>query len=227
MKTYLGIAATLLAIDAAAGQTVEFRPLTQRCEESLALSALPVELRDRANVYVWRDGGFEKSISSDGGFHCLVQRNHPDSIIPECVTSTGEHSILQGIVEQTKMTANGMSADEITAQSAKMIEDGEIGVPTEPGVNYMMSAYNRIYTSNSDSIVHIGPHTMFFAPNASNEVIGGSFAMARDTKGFPFVADAGAHSYIVTFTERSAATDDVQANCKGQIDLASEFIAAN
>ena len=227
MKIYLGIAAALLAIDAAAEQAVEFHPLTELCEESLALSALPLELRDRANVYVWRNGGFEQSISSGGGFHCLVQRNHPDSIIPECVTSTGEHSILQGIIAQTKMTANGLSAEEVAAQSARMIEDGKIGVPTEPGVNYMMSAYNRIYTSNSDSIANIGPHTMFFAPHASNEVIGGSFAMAWNTKGFPFVADAGAHSYIVTFTERSSATDDVEKNCEGQIDLASEFVTAD
>ena len=208
-------------------QAADFRPLTQRCEESLALSALPAVLRDRASVYVWRDGDFTRTITSDGGFHCVVQRNHPDSIIPECVTSTGEDSILQGIMAQTKLTASGMALDEVESKAAEMVEKGEIGSPKAPGVNYMMSAYNRIYTARSDSIMSFGPHTMFFAPNASSDVVGGSYAMAQETHGFPFVVEAGTHSYIVTFTEHSAETDDVAAHCQGQIDLATPFVAAN
>lgn len=221
MKKFSIFLLGVLTASSVAASGVDFHPLTQRCEEALALSALPMALRDRANVYVWRDGDFARTISSDGGFHCIVQRNHPDSIIPECVTSTGEDSILQGIIAQTKMTAAGLSVDEVAAKAAELVESGEIGSPNAPGVNYMMSAYNLIYTTRADSIVHFGPHTMFFAPNASTEVVGGSFAMAQEIRGFPFVAEAGTHSYIVTFTDRSAETDDVEEHCKGQIDLAA------
>ena len=195
----------------------EFRALTESCEEALALSALPVELRPRASVYVWRGDQFEKTIDSDGGFHCIVQRNHPDSIIPECVTASGEDSILKGIFVQTKMAADGMSAAEIAEQAAVMVESGEIPGPEEPGVNYMMSAYNQIYNPAAESIVNVGPHTMFFAPNATNAAIGGSFPMSQETKGFPFVVEAGTHSYIVTFTDKAADTGDVQRQCAGQI----------
>lgn len=195
----------------------EFRALTERCEEALALSALPTELRDRASVYVWRDGEFVRTIDSDGGFHCIVQRNHPDAIIPECVTASGEDSILKGIFVQTKMAADGMSAEQIAEKAAAMIDSGEIPGPAEPGVNYMMSAYNLIYNPAVGSIVNVGPHTMFFAPDATNEAIGGSFPMSQETKGFPFVVEAGSHSYIVTFTDKPADTADVENHCAGQI----------
>jgi hypothetical protein len=227
MQKIIKIALYALPFLSLVAQATGFQALTQRCEESLALSALPETLRDRANVYVWRDGEFAKTISSAGGFHCIVQRNHPDSIIPECVTSTGEDSILQGIMVQTKLTASGLPADEVTARFEKMLAEGEIASPKAPGVNYMMSAYNRIYNSSSNSIANIGPHTMFFAPHASNAVVGGSLAMARDTHGFPFVVEAGTHSYIVTFTERSAEVADVLQHCSGQIDVSTAAVAAN
>jgi hypothetical protein len=219
--------ATLLALNIAAADAVEFTALTQQCEEALALSALPASLRHRANVYVWRGNDYEQTISSDGGFHCLLQRNHPDSIIPECVTSTGKDSILQGIMVQTKLTAGGLAANDVTETFKSMVQEGEIASPTEPGVNYMMSAYNYIYVPRRDEIVHIGPHTMFFAPNASNEIVGGSFEMAQETPGFPVVAEAGTHSYIITFAARSGETSDVEQACEGQIELATGFASAD
>lgn len=221
MKKFLSVAIGTATFLSAAAGAVDFKPLSQSCEESLALSALPGVLRERANVYVWKNGDFQKTISSDGGFHCVVQRNHADAIIPECVTSTGEDSILQGIFAQTRMTATGMSLEEVAEKSAKMVEKGDIGSPSEPGVNYMMSAYNKIYSADQDKFLHIGPHTMFFAPGASSDVVGGSFAMAQENHGFPFVAEAGAHSYIMTFTNRSSESDDVEKNCRGQIDTST------
>ena len=220
MKRITPYPVLLLALGAVGAQAAEFQPISQRCEESLALSALPQALRDRANVYVWRGDGFEKTITSDGGFHCIVQRNHPDAIIPECVTESGRDSILQAIMVQTRLTANGLSASEVAEKTEQMIERGEIGSPQEPGVNYMMSAYNLIYSEQQDRIIHFDPHTMFFAPNAKSDSIGGSLEMARATKGFPFVVEAGTHSYIVTITDKSAETDDVLQHCAGQIDVA-------
>lgn len=227
MYRFMNVVLCALSFLATTVQAVEFQSLTQRCEESLALSALPASLRDRASVYVWRDGEFEKTITSDGGFHCVVQRNHEDSIIPECVTSTGEDSILRGIMAQTKLAAKGLSLDEVAEEFQSMIDKGEIKSPQQPGVNYMMSAYNLIYTAGSKSIAHIGPHTMFFAPNASNDVVGGSFAMAQEIKGYPVVAEAGSHSYIITFTDSSSESGDVEQYCAGQIDVNKTSVAAN
>jgi hypothetical protein len=102
---------------------------------------------------------------------------------------------------QTKLVADGTSADDAEAKVAEMVKAGDIKGPAAP--------------------------TMFFAPQASNEVVGGSFALVRETPGFPFVVEAGTHSYIVTFTERSAETDQVLQNCSGQIDLTTASAAAN
>jgi hypothetical protein len=68
---------------------------------------------------------------------------------------------------------------------------------------------------------------MFFAPNASNEIVGGSFEMAQETPGFPVVAEAGTHSYIITFAARSGETSDVEQACEGQIELATGFASAD
>ena len=216
VRTALSAALLTLAAPLA---VADFQPLTESCEEALALSALPAELRSRADVYVWKGDDFVKTISAGGDFHCLVQRNHDEAIIPECVTATGEGSILQGIIAQTKMHAKGLGAEEVAARAEKMIEAGEIAAPEEAGVNYMMSAYNRIYSPGNDTMLHIGPHAMFFAPGATNEVVGGSFQMAQQNRGFPFVAEAGAHSYIVTFTQTASDSSAVEAHCGGQIEL--------
>ncbi len=211
--------AMAMLVAMAGAHASEFRPLSQQCEESLALSALPAALRERASVYVWKEDGFEKTISSGGGFHCLVQRNHPEAIIPECVSESGRDSILKGIMIKTQMAADGLTAAEIDARAEQMISRGEIASPSEPGVNYMMSAYNRIYSARAQSIVHVGPHSMFFAPDASNEALGGSLKMSQQTYGFPFVVEEGKHSYIVTFTSKAGETAAVEKHCRGQIDL--------
>jgi hypothetical protein len=170
MKRYVNPLVLTLLAGGVCAQASDFRPLTQRCEEALALSALPAALRERANVYVWRDGDFEKTISSDGGFDCIVQRNHRDSIIPECVSSTGRDSMFAGIIVQTKLTASGMSLDEVTEKFDEMVDSGEIAGPTEPGVNYMMSEYNYIYTSNSGRISHIPSTTIYIHPTRAASV---------------------------------------------------------
>ncbi|MEO0425249.1 MAG: hypothetical protein AAF184_23130, partial [Pseudomonadota bacterium] len=57
-------------------------PLPRACEEALALSALPLRLREQASVYALTDQGFELTRRSDGPFTCIVERNHARSIIP-------------------------------------------------------------------------------------------------------------------------------------------------
>ena len=223
MKKRIAASLGLALTSVCAAGPVEFQSLTQACEEALALSALPADLRDQASVYVWRGDEFERTVTSDGGFHCVVQRNHPDAIIPECITSTGKDSILEGIMARTKLVAGGMEGDAADEAAIKMIENGEIAAPSGPGVNYMMSAYNRIYTSRAQAVGQFPPHTMYFAPDAKPDVIGGSYTMALENKGSPFVVEASTHSYIVTFTEAASDSADVEKHCAGQIDVESRF----
>ena len=223
MRRLLAASGWILLGAPVAANAVEFAPIDQACEEALALSALPASMRDRANVYVWQDDDYVKTMTSDGGFHCLVQRNHAQAIIPECISSTGEESILRGIIARAKMVAAGVPDNEAHERVKALIESGDINGPSAPGVNFMMSAYNRIYAPEGDRINPIPPHSMFFAPNAEAAVIGGSFPEAIETKGFPFVVEDGLHSYIVTMTDKPSDSADVVSACRGQIDVDSPF----
>ena len=65
MKKLNMIAAGLIVATSAAAAEVEMIALDQACEEALALSALPATMRERANVYVWQEDAYVKTISSD------------------------------------------------------------------------------------------------------------------------------------------------------------------
>ncbi|MEM7282183.1 MAG: hypothetical protein AAF438_11200 [Pseudomonadota bacterium] len=196
----------------------EFRALSQACEEALALSAMPEALRQNANVYVWQDADFKKTVSSDGGFHCLVERNHNKAIIPQCVSPSGKDSILQGLMFRTKQAAKGLPPNKMQEKLKAAFASGKLIAPKEPGINYMMSAYNYIYVQNSDSFRQVPPHNMFFAPNTTNEMIGGSWELATGNKGYPFVIESGPHGYMITFTEQAAEIHGVVEHCEGEID---------
>jgi len=218
MKSHLKAAAGLLALAALPATAADFKPLSQACEEALALSALPAALRDQASVYVWRNGAFEKTIESDGSFHCVVERNHPDSIIPECVTDTGKDTILAGIEFKTQQTALGLTSDEITDRMKQRFASGALAAPARPGINYMMSAYNYIYIERANEIRTIPPHTMFFAPDVPESVIGQSYDVARQNPGTPMVTASGPHGYMITFTAAASDPTQVVQACEGQVD---------
>ena len=213
---------TLARIALLAGLTgtaaADFAPLSQACEEALALSALPADLRDKADVYVWRDGEFARTIDNGGGFHCLVERNHPDAIIPECVTASGKDTIFAGLVYKTKLAAQGLSAEEQDAKLNESFANGELQAPPGPGINYMMSAYNYIYIASRDEIRTIPPHTMFFAPEVTADVVGASFEAAVRNPGSPFITASSPHGYMITFTAESSEREQVRQACNGEID---------
>ncbi len=208
---------TLLALGSCAQAKVTFKPLSQGCEEALALSALPVHLRPQANVHVLQAGQFQQTIHSAGGFHCLVERNHPDAIIPQCVTPSGAQTILPGLKFRTLKTLSGMSPKDVQQAFKQAAEGGQFKAPTKPGINYMMSAFNHIYLEDSQSFRDVPAHVMFFAPNISNEDIGGSAKLAMQNTGYPFVGQAGIHGYMISMVEQAADSAQVVTACEGQL----------
>lgn len=216
-RTSALVAGTLLAATSGA-VAGEFQPLSQACEEALALSALPLDLRDKADVYVWQNGDFTKTIDAGGGFHCVVERNHPDAIIPECVTASGRDTVFEGILAKTRLAADGLSPAEADEKMKEHFESGKLAAPAGPGINYMMSAFNYIYIASADEIRTIPPHTMFFAPDVTPDVVGGSFKTATSNPGSPFVTAPGPHGYMITFTAESSEKSQVAGACRGEID---------
>ena len=194
--------------------------LTQACEEALALSALPVRLRDRASVYSLTDGGFKLTRQSDGPFTCIVARNHETAVIPQCADAAGAESVIPGIISKTEWALSGMPPNERKARFEELAEKGEFRAPHRPGINYMMSAFNLVWNDQNESMMHIPPHVMYYAPNISNDDVGGSFSEAMGgNRGTPYIVEAGIHGYMTSLVDKASDSSDVMASCKGQISL--------
>ena len=76
-------------------------------------------------------------------------------------------------------------------------QSGYYNAPSRAGVSYMLSPVMRNYVSpdKNDTVMTMNiPHYMFYAPNVSNEDIGGLFGGAH-----PFILFEGPHGYIIQF----------------------------
>lgn len=215
MKTKLLLSTLALSFSQGVMADSTFIPLSQACEEALALSALPLHLRSSANVYVLKDGKYSKTIRSAGGYNCLVERNHPKSLIPQCITPNGSKEILPTLMMRTELIYGGQSLEAVTALLKQKKQKGEIAQPKGHGINYMMSGYNRIF--NNGNIRNFPAHVMFYAPGVENEDIGGSMSYAMKNKGFPFITQPSVHRYMVTMVEHASDSAQVEASCSGQI----------
>jgi hypothetical protein len=83
---------------------------------------------------------------------------------------------------------------------------GYYKAPERVGISYMLSPILRTYFNpeESDGVITINyPHVMYYAPNVSNEDIGGGPLAGM----YPFVIMQGPHGYFIQavgLTERAA-----------------------
>ena len=195
--------------------------LTAACEAELALSALPARLRDQATAYVYVDGAFEAfsttGAKQDSNFSCVVERNHPQSLIPQCLDQVGSKSILPALFAKSERILAGDDPNEVRSHFHQQLADGTFTSPEGAGVSYMTSAYNLIYVGDESPLQKVGPHVMFYAPGVRNEDIGGSHAAGMENRGLPFVVDSGPHGYMISYTESPSDSSAVEAACSGQL----------
>ena len=193
-------------------------PYSLACEEALALSAMPAKLRNNATVYALRGERYEVTRRGDGNFTCIVERNHAESIVPQCVDRVGVASVLPAMIHRSERIVRGDQPSAVADAFAQQLAAGKFKAPSGAGINYMLSAYNYIYVRDADRLFRVGPHLMFYAPNVRNEDIGGSTQAERsENRGLPVVLDEGPHGYMVSFIEKPADGSDVEAACEGQL----------
>jgi len=191
--------------------------LSEACETQLALSAIPARLRADATVYVHTPEGFVISQSGAGALNCIVERNHPLTIIPQCLDQAGADAILPALKFKTERIMAGLSPEQVSQAHAEMLEAEEFSAPGRAGVSYMISAYNLIYLSARDERVMVGPHVMFYAPGLHNEDIGGSQKDGTENRGMPFVLDNGPHGYMIAYVDHASELDGVISACEGEL----------
>jgi hypothetical protein len=201
-------------------------PLPRDLEIQLALSALPPHLRDGATVYVLNPAkGFEIARKGTNGFHAFVARtgddamrgswpltSYPDDILyPISFDSAGAKAIMRVFFEIAEMQAKGTPPGELKKLIQGRYKTGYYKAPERAGVSYMLSPVLRTYANpdESDRVQTTNnPHVMHYAPNVSNEHVGGT------TPGqgpLPFVILHGPHGFTIQHlgeTETTAITKE-------------------
>jgi hypothetical protein len=244
VHTFIVIAALLFSLTASAESdqsnmaTNKIEPLPRDLEIQLALSALPPHLRDNATVYVLNpDKGFEVARKGTNGFHAFVARTGDDTfrgswsftayrddiLYPISFDSAGAGAQMRLFFDAAEMQAKGTPPGELKKLLKERIKTGYYKAPQRAGVSYMLSPILRTYENpDRDDEVYTAnvPHVMYYAPNVSNEDIGGTPPGIRIvgyrmsvTGRYPFVIMPGPLGYFVQFigmTERADITKEYE-----------------
>lgn len=205
------ISGLFLFAGASLSQVVErIEPLPQDLEMELALSALPPHLRDQATVYTLNPKrGFEIARKGSNGFHALVARTssavyegswsfaeyRDDLLIPIAFDSAGAKANMRPLFDIAKMQAEGVSSIEAQRMIRERYQSSVYKAPERAGVSYMLSPVLRAYMhpeKNNEVGTFNYPHYMFYAPNVSNQDIGGT----DPSSPYPWTFRPGPHGYI-------------------------------
>jgi len=199
----------------------KIEPLPRDLEIQLALSALPLHLRDNATVYILNpDKGFEVARKGANGFHTFVARTGDDTfrgswpfteyrddiLYPISFDAAGAKQQMRVFFDAAEMQAKGAPPGELKKIIKERFKTGYYQAPERAGISYMLSPILRTYWNpeESDSVMTMNyPHVMYYAPNVSNEDIGGG----KLAGSYPFVIMPGHHGYMIQpidLTEREA-----------------------
>jgi len=199
----------------------KIEPLPRDLEIQLALSALPPHLRDNATVYVLNpDKGFEVARKGTNGFHAFVARTGDDAfrgawplteyrddiLYPVSFDKAGAKQQMRVFFDAAQMQAKGTPPGKLKKIIKDRFKTGYYKAPERAGISYMLSPILRTYFNpeESDKVVTMNyPHVMYYAPDISNEDIGGGKLGGMS----PFVIMPGHHGYMIQpidLTERAA-----------------------
>jgi len=213
VQTIAVIAGLLVSLGASPRNPIE--PLPRDLEIQLALSALPPHLRDAATVYVLNPArGFEVARPGTNGFHAFVARTGDDAfrgewpltkyrddiLYPIAFDNAGAKAQMRIFFDAAQLQAKGTPAAELKRIMQQRLKAGFYPAPARAGVAYMLSPVLRTYVNpdaNDTVLTANVPHVMYYAPNVSNQDIGG--AQPKPGSLYPFVILHGPHGYSIQF----------------------------
>jgi len=143
---------------------------------ALAESAGP-PVAATATIYVLGPKGYTKA--RDGspspgrpGFTCLVSRERPDTLEPECFDAEGTVTVVPARMFVEEQRAAGTSEDRIKALVDEGYRQGRFKAPRKPGLVYMLSEHNYVFDPERKAVIHFPGHLMFYAPYATQADVG-------------------------------------------------------
>src|SRR5262245_44421231 len=194
LQTMGAVAGLILSVTASvlmASAQVKIEPLPRDLEIQLALSALPRHLRDNATVYILNPAkGLEVARKGTNGFHAFVARTGDDTfrgswpltkyrddiLYPVSFDEAGAKAQMRVFFDVAELQAAGCPPGELKRIIQDRYKTNFYKPPERAGISYMLSPVLRTYFNpdESDSVVTANiPHVMYYAPNISNEDIGG------------------------------------------------------
>ena len=213
VQTIAVIAGLVVSLGANPRNAIE--PLPRDLEIQLALSALPPHLRDAATVYVLNPArGFEVARPGTNGFHAFVARTGDDTfrgewpltkyrddiLYPIAFDNAGAKAQMRIFFDAAELQAKGTPAAQLKRIMQQRLKAGFYPAPARAGVAYMLSPVLRTYVNpdaNDTVLTANVPHVMYYAPNVSNQDIGG--AQPKPGSLYPFVILHGPHGYSIQF----------------------------
>jgi hypothetical protein len=159
----------------------------ERMPESLevryAVSAAPPHLREGATVYLLDPAkGFVLNRKGTNGVSCIVVRtdwqfpNSPfrdDIAWPVCFDREGSKTLLQDYLYAAELRARGTDARQVHFEVTKKFGTAGYPNPARTGIAYMIAPVMRGFVKGPEPATMNMPHYMFYAPNVSDEDIGG------------------------------------------------------
>ena len=198
----------------------KLEPLPRELEIQLALSALPAHLRDNATIYVLNpDKGFELARKGTNGFHALVARTGDDTfrgawplteyrddiLYPISFDQAGAKAQMRVFFDAAELQAKGTPPGDLKRIIQERYNAKYYKVPERAGISYMLSPVLRGYINpdeNDNVATQNIPHVMYYAPNVSNENIGG-LKPGLPPPMYPFVIMPGPHGYFIQMLGRA------------------------
>jgi hypothetical protein len=164
----------------------------------LAKQAGPEDVAASATIYVLGPNGYDKAVEGSNGFSCLVERELPTTMEPECYDAEGSATTLRVRLFVEKQRAAGTDETEIEQQVAAGYKSGKFQAPKKPGICYMLSDYNYVLDPDSKQVIHFPGHLMFYAPYATAKTVGAG-------KGAPYLVHPGQPDALMIVVPASGA----------------------
>lgn len=172
LPALLALVAFLVAAPAVRAQHAILPLLPADEEAALARSAAPAEIGDHASVWVLGPRGLTLHAEGTNGWTCLVERDHPESLAPQCYDPEGTRALLPGLLRLEELRAEGIGYRDAMARVEEAYRAGDLPEPRRPILSYMLSPGQRLHASPEGPAVGAWkPHVMIWHPELSNEAL--------------------------------------------------------
>lgn len=137
-----------------------------------------------AAILILGPKGYTKAREGRNGFTCLISRQRPDTLEPECFDAEGTSSVVPVRMFTEAERAAGTSDARIEALVEEGYRTGRFRPPAKPGLVYMLSDYNYVFDPERREVIHFPGHLMFYAPYATQKDVGSG-------PGAPYIVSPG------------------------------------